>query len=150
MSESTVRYLLGLLCMLVLFPVQAGEYNFKPGLWETRTTVEVKGMPEEMSDMMRPPVLTESECVEKDDVNFMMQGDKEDEHCKVSNTRLSADKIQIKMICVNGDSTTRGHGEINFKNTVVTGWFDMQMPGPMGQMTMKSVFDSRYIGPCNK
>jgi hypothetical protein len=142
--------MLYLLCILSSFSSHAEDYDFKPGLWETKISVEILGMPKEMSAMTQPPVLVESECVKQDDVNFMMQGEKAEKNCKITNKRLSAEKVQIKMICVNSDVTTKGHGEMNFKGTVVTGWFDMQMPGPMGQMTMKSVFDSKYIGPCEE
>lgn len=150
MNSFNISKLFCLLFMLLSFSVQADDYNFKPGLWETKISVEIAGMPKEMSAMTQPPVLVESECVKKDDVNFMMQGEKADKNCKIMNKRLSAEKVQMKMICVNGDVTTKGHGEINFKGAVVTGWFDMQMPGPMGQMTMKSLFDSKYIGPCKE
>ena len=132
------------------FSVSAENYNFKPGLWETKISVEIKGVPEEMAGLMKPPVMTERECVTKDDVNFVIQQDKVGENCKITNKTLSANKIQMKMLCVNNGVTTKGEGEINLKDTLAEGWFDMIMPGPMGQMTMRNNFKSKYVGPCDK
>ncbi len=55
--------------------IYAGEYNFKPGLWETTTTMELKGVPANMAAMMKVPPQTEQECIKSTDL--MLESDKE-------------------------------------------------------------------------
>lgn len=123
---------------------QAGDYNFVPGLWETTTTSEIKGVPPEIAAMMKQPPRTQQSCVTEDDLKFGA-GDE----CQYENKRLSASKLRVDVSCATPVGVTKGMGEVNLKGKTAAGWFEMTVPeGPMGPMTMKSVFNAKYVGAC--
>jgi hypothetical protein len=122
----------------------AGEYDFKPGLWETTSKMQVTGVPKEMAAMMSPPPMTEQDCMTEKDILF-----NSDKECKYNKTKVSAKKLLFDVICKTPSGDEKGKGEINFNDTRVNGWFEMTATGPMGPMTMKSTFTAKYIGACN-
>lgn len=125
----------------------AGDYNYKPGLWESTATMKMEGMPPEMAAMammnMEPKV--ERECVKGTEHLF-----EDNQECKYEKKRISSKKMQIvKITCVtDGNVVTTGRGEINFMGETVEGWFEMDMPNAPPEMKMKSTFTSKYIGAC--
>jgi len=121
----------------------AGEYNFKPGLWETTSKMEVTGVPKEMAAMMTQTPMTERHCMTEKDVLF-----NSDKECKYSQKKISSKKITIDMVCNTPNGQQKGNGEINFDDTRVNGWFEMNSAGPMGPMKMKSTFTAKYLGAC--
>ncbi len=124
--------------------IYAGEYNFKPGLWETTTTIEVKGVPANMAAMMKVPPQTEQECIKSTDPIF-----ESDEECKFKKTRVSANKILVDVTCTESEMVMKGKGEMNFNGKTTSGWFEMKVPqGPAGPMKMKNKFEGKYLGPC--
>jgi len=124
--------------------IYAGDYNFKPGLWETTTTSEVKGVPAEMATMMQVPPQTEQECIKENDLMF-----KSDDECKYERKRVSAEQLLVNITCTTPEGVTKGKGEVNFNGTTSSGWFEMDIPrGPSGPMKIKSVFKAKYLGAC--
>jgi hypothetical protein len=124
--------------------VHAGEYDFKPGLWETTSKMEVSGMPKEMAAMMPTAPVTEQDCMTEKDILF-----NSDKECKYDKKKVSAKQIQFDVICNTPGGQEKGKGEINLNGTKVNGWFEMTSRGPTGPMTMKSTFSAKYIGACN-
>lgn len=125
-------------------PTFAGEYDFKPGLWETTMTMEIKGIPAQLAEMMKMPTQTRQECVQESDLMF-----KTDDECKFNRKRISANKMLVTIACKTPEGITKGAGEINFYGDKSTGWFEMNVPqGPAGPMTMKSLYQAKYLGAC--
>lgn len=122
----------------------AGDYNFKPGLWETTTTSEIQGVPPDIAAMMQQPPQTQQSCVSEDDLEFGAGNE-----CRYTNKRISASKLLVDVQCTTPVGVTQGKGEVNLKGERASGWFEMAVPeGPMGPMKMRSVFQSKYIGVC--
>ncbi len=129
---------------VISIQVQADDYNFTPGLWESKVSMEFKGLPEQMAAMMKVPMQTELKCLTKDDVAF-----KQDNKCTYDKTRVSKNKMKINITCNTPEGVTKGSGEVNFNSKSSSGWIEMSVnKGPMGPMTMKSTFNSKYIGAC--
>jgi len=134
--------LLPMVCLSV--SVQAAGYDFKPGMWETTTTMEVKGLPPEMAGMMNMPPRIEKECVKHSELMFV-----KDEACKFERNRINANKMQVTILCVTGEGSSSGKGEIHFNGKHSSGWFEMTIPqGPADSMSMKRFFEARYLGAC--
>lgn len=123
--------------------IYAGDYNFTPGLWETTTTMEIKGGTKEMAAMMKIPPQTEQECIKENDFMFAS-----DDECKYEKNRVSAEKLLLKITCTSPEGVTKGTGEVNFNDKTSSGWFEMEVPRPSGPMKMKSIFNSKYLGAC--
>jgi len=121
----------------------AGDYNYKPGMWETTTKMEIKGAPPEMAAMMNIPDQTTRGCVKENDNQF-----EKDKDCKYENKRISAKKMHFNITCNKQGKVTKGKGEVNYSGKTTSGWFEIEVPGPSGPMTMKSTFTSKYIGAC--
>ena len=140
LSTTVVSIFLG----LVSTQAYAGEYDFKPGLWETTTTTEVNGVPEQFAAMMKIPPQTEQECIRESDLMF-----ETDDECKFDRKRVSAKKMLVNITCNTPDGITKGTGEINFNGVKSTGWFEMNVPnGPTGPMKMNSIYSAKYLGSC--
>ena len=123
--------------------IYAGDYNFKPGLWETTTTSEVKGVPAEMAAMMKIPQ-TEQECFNENDLMF-----ESDDECKYDKKRISAEKLLVNIKCTTPEGVIKGTGEVNFTGKKSSGWFEMYAPrGPSGPMKIKSIFNAKFLGAC--
>ena len=123
----------------------AGEFDFKPGLWETTATSEVKGAPAEMAAMMKMPPETERECIKDNDLMF-----ESDDECNYEKNRISAKKLLVDITCTTPEGVSKGTGEIDFDGDKTSGWFEMDMPGgPAGPMKIRSVFNAKYVGTCD-
>lgn len=135
----------GLILGLTSAQAYAGNYDFEPGLWETTTTMEVKGVPEQFAAMMKMPPQTEQECIKETDLLFTS-----DDECKFERTRINANKMLVNITCNTPEGITRGNGEIHFDGKKSNGWFEMNVPqGPAGPMTMKSIYHAKYLGGCS-
>ena len=129
---------------LISTQAYAGDYDFKPGLWETTTTMEVKGVPAQFAAMMKMPPQTEQDCLKESDLIFTS-----DDECKYDRKRISAKKMLINITCNTPEGITKGTGEINFNGNKSNGWFEMNIPhGPTGPMKMKSIYNAKYLGAC--
>lgn len=133
--------------ILVTVPagVYAGEYNFKPGLWETTSSVKFTGLPAQMAAMMEQAPITEQHCMSEKEL--FMNSSKE---CKYTKNRVSAKKLKVSMTCNTEGGVAKGQGEINFNGKNVDGWFEIKGRGPAGPMTTKNRFTSKYLGVCDR
>ena len=118
--------------------IYAGDYNFKPGLWETSTLTEVIGVPAKI------PQQTEQECIKGTDAMY-----ESDDECKYEKKRVSTNKMLLNMICTTPEGVSKGTGEVNFNGKTTSGWLEMGVPrGPSGTMKMKINFNGKYLGAC--
>lgn len=144
-----MKYLIAKIALPVLAAVStvayAGEYNFKPGLWETTSEMKVTGVPAQMAAMMSPAPMTEQHCMTDKDVLFNA-----DQQCTYDKTKNSPTRVTFNMSCPTDNGTEKGKGEIHFNGKNVNGWFEMTSRGPTGPMTMKNTFAAKYIGACNQ
>lgn len=126
--------------------IAAEAYNVNPGMWETTYKVKVSGVPAEMAAMMQQQPEMERECVEARIIDFtpgdMAQG------CSYKSTRHSANKMSWDIECKAQGVNSTGHGEVNFNGNSATGWFEMNMQGPMGPMKIRNDFEGKRTGPC--
>jgi len=126
--------------------IAAEAYNVNPGMWETTYKVKVSGVPAEMAAMMQQQPEMERECVEARIIDFtpgdMAQG------CSYKSTRHSANKMSWDIECKAQGVNSTGHGEVNFNGDSATGWFEMNMQGPMGPMKIRNDFEGKRTGPC--
>jgi hypothetical protein len=130
-----------------LIPAVGEEaYNVNPGMWETSYKVKVTGVPAEMAAMMQQQPKAERECVEAKIIDFT-PGDMT-EGCSYKATRHSANKMSWDIECKVQGANSTGHGEVNFNGNSATGWFEMNMQGPMGPMKIRNDFEGKRTGPC--
>jgi hypothetical protein len=143
-----MKYYIKTLALFILgtfsIAVYAGEYDFKPGLWETTSKMQITGMPKEMAAMMPTSPVTEQDCMSEKDILF-----NSDKECKYNKKKVSAKKLQFDVTCNTPNGEEKGKGEINFNDTKVDGWFEMTSRGPTGPMKMRSTFNAKYLGACN-
>ncbi len=140
-----------LVCVIVAAMVLCGTsqvfaegYNFKPGLWESTTKMEIIGLPENMAKMMQDLPSTSQECISSSDLVF-----EENEDCSFEKNRINANKLSLNVVCTMPEGVAKGIGEVTFNNETSAGWFEVEMPtSPFGPMKMKTSFTSRYIGVC--
>lgn len=127
----------------------AADYNFKPGLWETTTTMEMKGMPGGMSGIPGMGPRTERHCIRNSDTEFIPKTGKSMDRCKVKHKRVSRNKLRWSVTCDNDGMISRGKGEVVYSNNSSSGHFEMTInSGRAGPMVMKSTFKSRRVGAC--
>jgi hypothetical protein len=70
------------------------------------------------------------------------------EGCSYKATRHSANKMSWDIECKVQGANSTGHGEVNFNGNSATGWFEMNMQGPMGPMKIRNDFEGKRTGPC--
>jgi len=123
----------------------AGEYDFKPGLWETTTNVTFTGLSPQFAKMMEQKPFTEQYCMSEKDLFMNSEND-----CKYTRKRVSSRLLKVSMSCNSQNGNATGKGEIHFNGRKVSGWFEMQGRGPNGPMTTRNNFTSKYIGACKE
>lgn len=141
-------YLTLFTCMLSS-NLYAAQYNFKPGLWESTSKMEVSGVPEQYAPMFAKPPKVSKKCVTSEDANFNMEKEPQ-QQCTYNHNRVSADKMTFEVECNSKGSSMSGKGETNYHHTQVDGWFNMVVPqGPGGgPMTINTTYQSKYLGAC--
>jgi len=146
MLKGMSGFLLALVVPGLTSAVAAESYNINPGMWETTYKVEVSGVPAEMAAMMQQQPKMERECVERKIIDFT-PGDM-GKDCSYKSTRHSASKMSWDIQCKGQGGDSTGHGEVNFNGNTATGWFEMNMQGPMGPMKIRNDFEGKRTGPC--
>ena len=136
------------ICLSILSTLAwAGDYNFKPGLWESTSTTKITGIPPELAQFMgnvNKNIQTETECVM--DVDTMLNTDS---NCDVKYTRVNAGEILVDLSCNTPEGASSGKGEMYLKGTTASGSLVMSMPGgQFGAAKIESTFKGKYIGAC--
>ncbi len=123
--------------------VFAADYDFKLGLWETTTIMDVKGAPPQMAAMMKLPPQVEQECINSVDEIF-----ESDTECKYEKKRISANKMQINFKCVEDGDVMIGKGGVSFNGKALSSWTEMKTQGSSGPMTVTYTTSGKYLGAC--
>jgi hypothetical protein len=115
--------------------------NYKEGLWEITTTMNMPGMPKEM---MRP--MKNTICMTKQNA-VPQQKEKGEQQCKMTNQRTVGNKVFWTMTCKNGSVS---NGEITYSKTTYDGSQTTTTSQGGKLMTVKSTMSGKYLGPCTK
>jgi hypothetical protein len=116
--------------------------NYKEGLWEITTTMNMPGMPKEM---MRP--MKNSICMTKENAVPQQQQQKGEQQCKTTSQRVVGNKVLWTTTCKNGMVS---NGEITYSKTSFDGATTTITSQGGKKMTVKSTMSGKYLGPCTK
>ncbi len=120
--------------------------QMKEGLWEIKTTTEMKGM-----SIQIPPTTTRT-CMSKSDMvpKPPAQGKGQEQECKIKEQKITGDTVSYVMVCSGaGGMSTEISGEMTYKGDSMEGKSTMNVKGPAAmEMTMKMT--GKFIGPCTK
>ena len=115
--------------------------NYKEGLWEITTTMNMPGMPKEMMRPMKHQV-----CMTKQNA-VPQQKEKGEQQCKMTDQKTVGNKVFWTMTCKNG---TVSNGEIAYSKTTFDGSQTTTTSQGGKLMTVKSTMSGKYLGPCTK
>ncbi len=125
---------------------QPASAQWKEGLWEITTKVEMPGMPKDM------PATTVRQCITRKDMTPMPTSRSGDTECKRKDQKISGDTVTYAMECSSKDgSTVESAGSMTFKGDAFTGSSVTTMKAK-GQQPMKMTgkMTGKYLGPCTK
>ena len=115
----------------------------RDGRWEVKTEMEMPGMP------MKMPAMTTTQCITKeqaeDPQRSVPQGRGAQNNCKVSDYKMSGNKVSWSMKC-EGPEAMSGTGEITYGDNVYDGVMKMTRQGQV--MTMK--YSGKRLGDCTQ
>jgi hypothetical protein len=120
--------------------------EIKEGLWEMKTTVEMKGM-----SIQVPPTTTRT-CINKNDMvpKPPAQGKGQEQECKIKEQKVTGDTVSYAMECTGkGGMSTEISGEMTYTGDSMAGKSTMKVKGP-ASMEMSTQITGKYIGPCTK
>src|SRR5688572_13828231 len=104
----------------------------RDGRWEVKTEMEMPGMP------MKMPAITTTQCITKeqaeDPQRSLPQGRGAPNNCKVSDYKVTGNKVTWSMKC-EGQDAMSGTGEITYGDNTYEGVMKMDRQGQI--MTMK-------------
>jgi hypothetical protein len=133
----------------ILFSAACTTMTFaeiKEGLWEMKTTVEMKGM-----SIQVPPTTTRT-CINKNDMvpKPPAQGKGQEQECKIKEQKVTGDTVSYAMECTGkGGMSTEISGEMTYTGDSMAGKSTMKVKGP-ASMEMSTQITGKYIGPCTK
>ncbi|KQC09174.1 MAG: hypothetical protein APR62_02975 [Smithella sp. SDB] len=117
--------------------------QFKEGLWEITTQVEMKGMPYSM------PPTTFRQCITKNDA-ALKNKDKNYE-CKNTSQKISGDTVSYTVECKGKEGITKTSGKTTFTENSMNGTSTTTVKMKrQPEMKMASKITGKYIGPCPK
>jgi len=123
----------------------AGEYNVKPGMWESTAKIEVTGMPPELAAMMKHDDTVDKECIKDNKYDFK----KDLEGCEVTTVKENKNVASYKVKCDKEHGNSTGNIEFHYNGDKVSGTIEMNVQqGPAGPMMMKTIISGRRVGSC--
>jgi hypothetical protein len=137
--KKTLIILAALLCILWTVDARA---EFKEGLWEITTQVEMKGMPPMPPNTIR-------QCITKKEPVPEM-GDKNNE-CKITDQKVSGDKVSYTVECKSKEGVMIISGTSTYTGTTMNGTAttNFKIEG-QPEMQMESRTTGKYVGDCSK
>jgi hypothetical protein len=119
--------------------------EMKEGLWEIKTTMEMKGMPIKM------PATTSRSCISKNDMVPKPSAQRgQQQECKIKEQKITGDTVTYAMECTGKDGMAAEiSGEITYKEDSMEGTYTMKVQSP-SPMEMSSKMTGKYVGPCTK
>ena len=120
--------------------------EFKEGLWEITTKLELKGMPGLPGSM--PPV-TFRQCITKNDA--IPKNTDKNYDCKTINQKVTGNTVSYLVECKGREGTMRTTGTATYTANSMTGSSTTGIK-TQGQpeMQMTSKISGKYVGPCPK
>jgi len=120
--------------------------EFKEGLWEITTKLELKGMPGLPGSM--PPV-TFRQCITKNDA--IPKNTDKNYDCKTINQKVTGNTVSYLVECKGREGTMRTNGTATYAANSMTG-SSTTVIKTQGQpeMQMTSKITGKYVGPCPK
>ncbi len=143
--------------ILTSLHLYAEDYDFKPGLWEITTTMEIVDAPPEVKEMMKMGGVNAPRKTKKcfKSVETMFDPEPGDvEQCKININHISFNKMSFENLCTDPEGVLKkAVGEVNFNGKSMTGQFESTMSDKVNsqimKMKMKMVSNAKYIGVCN-
>ena len=117
--------------------------QFKDGLWEITTQVEMKGMPQQMAPATMRQCITRSDPVPKNqDKNY---------ECKTTGQKISGNTVSYTVECKGKEGVVLTTGKTAYTGSMMDGaaTTSFKMKG-QPEMQMNSKMKGKYIGPCPK
>lgn len=143
-----------LLLVLTSFHLHAEEFNFKPGLWEISSSIEMIDVSPELKLMMEGVVsrpMQVKKCIKS--VANMFDPEPDDaEQCKTKINRIGFNKMSFENLCTDPEGGfKKSAGEMNFNGKSFTSQFESSLSDKVHSniMKMKIVSNAKYIGTCD-
>ncbi|MDD4357462.1 MAG: DUF3617 family protein [Smithellaceae bacterium] len=133
-----------ILALLSLVAFSSEAYaQFREGLWEITTQVEIRGMQQQMPPTTIRQCITKSDPVPKNqDKNFA---------CKTASQRVSGNTIHYVVECKGREGTMTSTGQSTYTGSTMSGSSQtrLMMKG-QPEMQMSSRMTGKYLGACPK
>lgn len=132
----------------------ADNYDFKLGLWENSSTIEIIEIdaPREVEQMMREmfkaPRETVTSCF-KSVASVLELEEEQKAQCTRNVKRISANKVKVEELCTGIENTTETIGEINLNGKNSSSVFETTSTDGPYTMKLKVVASGKYVGACD-
>ena len=113
--------------------------EFKEGLWEITTQVEIKGMPP-------MPPNTISQCITKKDP--VPQTNDKNYDCRITDQKISGDTVQYTVECKGKEGEMKTSGTSTYTGTSMKGTATTVFKMEGQEMQMESKTTGKYVGNC--
>lgn len=129
------------ICAGFLFGLAAAAAQAVPGeYWEVTTKMEMAGMPFAM------PAVTMKLCVPKGGEKNPQHMQKKDSDCKMSDVRISGNKVAWKASCVHDGETLSGAGESYYEGDSYHGTLHLTGNSRGHDLDMTQTYNGRRVG----
>ena len=152
--SSVVKKSVYIAIILASSHLYADNYDFKPGLWENSSTIEIIEIdaPSEVKKIMREmfeaPRETKTTCFKSFASLLELEGEQKAQ-CEREVTRISANKVKVEELCTEIESTTKTVGEINLNGKSTNSEFETTSTDGPYKMKFKVVASGKYVGACD-
>jgi hypothetical protein len=142
-----MRILIGTVLLIfgIAGTVSAGV-DMQEGNWETTIEMTMEGMPFPM-----PPMTSKvTQCLTKKDL--VPNTSTREQKCEMKNQKISGNKVNWKMICVDKEGRSEGEGEMTYSGSSYKGVIKTRTTTKGSNETIQSTMkmQGRRIGNCQK
>jgi hypothetical protein len=123
--------------------IAGDQINMKPGKWEITSAMQIPGMPAGMPPMS----VTQTQCLQKDELIPQDPGPTEQGNCQTQDIRFEGDTVIWKLVCDSEEGKITSSGRITYQGTSFEGEVKTRIPGQ--DMEIPTQLKGRWIGPCN-
>ena len=144
MRDKWILVLAAVMVAVLTGQVIAGDQiNMKPGKWEITSSMQIPGMPAGMPPMS----VTQTQCLQKDELIPKDPGPTEQGNCQTQDIRFEGDTVTWKMICESEEGKIVSSGWISYHGTTFEGEVKTRIPGQ--DMEIPTQLKGHWIGPCD-
>ena len=137
------KIMIGLVVLLSMLWAVGAWAQFKDGLWEITSQVEIKGMPQQMPPNTFRQCITQNDPVPKNqDKNY---------ECKTTSQKIVGNTINYTAECKGPEGLLLTSGKNTYTGSMMDGSATtrFKMKG-QPEMQMNSKMKGKYIGTCTK